>query len=200
MRSCASEADVSHADGKARFVALARPLLEKIAPGVYRELLLERVAAGHWVSSARLQQWLRQPQGGTSAQSASARALRTASRPCSVPQAGRGSLMTQAITLLLHFPSAATRYSVEQRQALARAGARPGIAVLRELLEELARNRHCSMAQTLERWRERPEYRRLCELAASEPLVPDGAAAGAELTQAVERLLDAQLRGGRLRR
>ena len=51
------------------------------------------------------------------------------------------------------------------------------------------------MAQTLERWRDRPEYRRLCELAASEPLVADGAAAARELAQAIERLLDAQQRG-----
>ncbi len=35
-----------HADGKARFVALARPLIENIAPGVYRDLLLERIGAG----------------------------------------------------------------------------------------------------------------------------------------------------------
>ena len=51
-----------------------------------------------------------------------------------------------------------------------------------------------TMAQTLERWRDRPEYRRLCELAASEPLVPDQAAASQELRQAVVRMLDSELR------
>jgi len=70
--------------------------------------------------------------------------------------------------------------------------------VLSELLEvQLARPAQ-SMAQTLERWRERPEYKRLSELAASEPLVGEGMAAGKELMQAIERLLDAQVRGGRL--
>ena len=54
------------------------------------------------------------------------------------------------------------------------------------------------MAQTLERWRDRPEYRRLCELAAGKPLVADAPAAARELTQAIDRLLDAQVRGGRL--
>ena len=48
------QADVSHADGKAHFVALARPLLERIAPGIYRELLLERVAAAISLPAARL--------------------------------------------------------------------------------------------------------------------------------------------------
>ncbi|RYG79344.1 DNA primase, partial [bacterium] len=36
--------DVRHADGKARFVAESRPLLERLPPGPYRELLLERLA------------------------------------------------------------------------------------------------------------------------------------------------------------
>jgi hypothetical protein len=38
----------------------------------------------------------------------------------------------------------------------------------------------------------------LCELAASEPLVAEAQAAGRELTQAIDRLLDAQLRVVRL--
>jgi DNA primase len=62
------------------------------------------------------------------------------------------------------------------------------------LLEQLGASPAATMAQTLERWRERPEYRRLSELAASEPLVPDEGAAGQELSHAVARLLDAELR------
>jgi DNA primase len=107
---------------------------------------------------------------------------------------GRGSLLTQAIALVLHAPSAAAAVPLVQRQALGGLTT-PGVAVLRELLEEQLARPASSMAQTLERWRDRPEYRRLCELAASEPLVADGAAAARELTQAIERLLDAQLRG-----
>ena len=56
-----SRGRLKHADGKARFIALARPLIEKIAPGVYRDLLLERIAAGDWQYRRRaLQQWLGQ--------------------------------------------------------------------------------------------------------------------------------------------
>jgi DNA primase len=185
-----AEADLSHADGKARFVALARPLVEKIAPGVYRELLLERIAQAIGISAARLQHWFKRPEGSASA----APPRETIARQAS---AGRGTLITQAIALLLHFPGAAAVVSPEQRQALAQLP-HPGVAVLSELLEEqISRPAH-NMAQTLERWRERPEYRRLSELAASEPLVTDGPAAARELMRAVERLLDAQLRGGRL--
>jgi DNA primase len=187
------QADVSHADGKAHFVALTRPLLEKITPGVYRELLLDRVAEAIGVPVGRLQQWMTAPENAGAA--ASPRPERGAARDshASGRQAGRGSLVTQAITLLLHFPAAAAAVDAAQRSQLARL-AQPGIAVLHALLEEPSAGPAATMAQTLERWRERPEYKRFCELAASEPLVPDSAAAGAELREAVARLLDLELR------
>jgi DNA primase len=192
-----SEADISHADGKARFVALARPLLEKVAPGVYRELLIERLAQAIATPSARVQQWLTAAPG-PGAETAAARDKAPASRASGVgARAGRGSLITQAIALVLHCPAAAAAVSSAQRLSLAQL-AHPGVAVLSELLEEQALRPALNMAQILERWRERAEYRRLCELAASEPLVAETGAAGRELTQAIERLLDAQLRGGRL--
>jgi len=196
-----TEADVSHADGKAHFVALAQPLLEKIQPGVYRELLLERIAQTIGLTAQRLEQWLRRPQG-SAAQAAPP--IEAPLRPFAAQtqggvslRSGRGNLITQAIALLLHSPASAAAVSPEQRQALA-ALKHPGIAVLSELLEELLARPALSMAQTLERWRERSEYRRLCELAANEALVTDSSAASRELRQAIERLLDAQLRGGRL--
>jgi len=194
----ATEADVSHADGKARFVASARPLLEKVAPGVYRELLLERVAQAIDLSGERLAQWLERPERSAPQPTAARAAPRAQGAGARV---GRGSLITQAIGLLLHSPSAAVAVSAEQRQVLAQLTQRRanrGLSVLSELLEEQLARPAQSMAQTLERWRERPEYPRLCELAASEPLVADAVAAGRELRQAIERLLDVQLRGGRL--
>ena len=68
------------------------------------------------------------------------------------------------------------------------------IAELRELLEQQRISPASTTAQTLERWRERAEYRRFCELAAHDPLVSDRAAAAAELTEAVGRLLAQQPR------
>jgi DNA primase len=181
------QADVAHADGKAHFVALARPLVEKIAPGVYRELLLERIAAAISTAPARVEQWMRTPEAQSKAaprdEHQGVRSSTSATR-----LAGRGTLVTQSISLLLHFPAAADAVSEQQRRDLARLTL-PGVDVLRELLEQLRVTPAASAAQTLERWRERAEYRRFCELAANEPLVPDRAAASAELTQAVARLL-----------
>jgi DNA primase len=181
------QADVSHADGKAHFVALVKPLIEKITPGIYRELLLERVAAAINVPATRLQQWIRSPEAATGKisqrEQRAPRAAATSGRPI-----GRGSLVTQSITLLLHFPSAAVAVPEAQRLELARLE-RPGVDVLNELLDQQRSSPAVSTGQMLERWRDRSEYHRFCELAASEPLVPDASAAGAELREAVARLL-----------
>jgi DNA primase len=187
------QADVSHADGKAHFVALARPLLDKITPGVYRELLLDRVAEAIGLPAERLQQWLvvSEVAGTVPARALPGPAPRAARAP--LRPVGRGSLVTQAITLLLHFPAAAPAVNAQQRLELTRMN-QPGVAVLTALLEQLGESPAATMAQTLERWRDRPEYRRLCELGAGEPLVPDQAAAAQELRQAVARLLDSELR------
>jgi hypothetical protein len=94
---------------------------------------------------------------------------------------------------LLHFPAAVSAVSEQQLRQLTQMN-QPGVAVLVALLEQLGANPAATMALTLERWRDRPEYRRLCELGAGEPLVPDQAAARQELSQAVARLLDSELR------
>jgi DNA primase len=188
------QADLSHADGKARFLAQARPLLGKVAAGVYRELLLERVAKEIGWSAEHLQEVLAASsesgeQGFSAAPGPSPtlperRATSTAAR-----RPGRGGLITQAIQLLLHFPAAAARISPEQCATLATVQ-QPGISVLHELLTTLREQPAASMAQTLERWRERAEYRRLCELAADEVLVCDLSAAERELREALARLIE----------
>jgi DNA primase len=181
------QTDVSHADGKAHFVALARPLLEKVQAGIYRELLFERIAAAINWSAARLEQWLRTPESSGKSMPREERPAPRSSLPAPKP-IGRGNLVTQSIALLIHFPAAAQAVSEAQRQGLA-GTTQPGTDVLRELLDQQRSSPAANTAQTLERWRDRVEYRRFCELAATEPLVPDASAAGAELREALTRLL-----------
>ncbi|HEY5101349.1 MAG TPA: DNA primase, partial [Steroidobacteraceae bacterium] len=94
VREISADIDLSHADGRARFAEAARPLIAKLAPGVYRELVLERVAQTIKLSAVRLQElWnlpaTRGPQ--TLPQSVVARARISS---------GRGSLVRQAIVRL----------------------------------------------------------------------------------------------------
>ena len=67
---------------------------------------------------------------------------------------------------------------------------KPGVSVLKELLEQAATAAHPNTAILLERWRERPEYERLTELATLDPLVAETASAAKELKMAVEKLLE----------
>ena len=101
--------------------------------------------------------------------------------------AGRGNLLSQAITLVLHHPWAAK--SVTDVEALGTLN-RPGVGVLKELLEQAAAMSEPSTAMLLERWRDRPEYGRLSELAITVPMVAEAAGTAKELRMAVEKLLE----------
>jgi hypothetical protein len=89
--------------------------------------------------------------------------------------------------LVLHHPAAA-RF-VKDAGALDNVN-RPGVAVLKELLDQAASMERPSTAMLLERWRSRTEYGRLSELAVSEPMVAEAQGAAKELQMAVEKLLE----------
>jgi DNA primase len=95
-------------------------------------------------------------------------------------------MLTQAITLLLHHPAAARGIATEALGGLDR----PGVPVLRELLETAAAMESPNTAMLLERWRNRAEYGRLSALAISAPLVADAQGAAKELQMAVEKLIE----------
>jgi hypothetical protein len=95
-------------------------------------------------------------------------------------------LLTQAITLVLHHPSAAA--AVAHPESLGSVD-KAGAAVLKALLVQAAAAATPSTAMLLERWRDLPEYGRLAELAMAEPLVQGAEAAAQELQMAVEKLL-----------
>ena len=111
----AEQADLSHADGRAQFAELARPLVTKVAPGVYRDLLIERLAESIKLSSARLNQLWFNEVTDNRGQSPRRRqpgdrgrpAVQRARPPCLTrPRDGGGGkgLVTKAVKLLVHFP------------------------------------------------------------------------------------------------
>ena len=52
------QADLSHADGRARFSELARPLLARLTEGVYRELVLKQIASALGISEGTVKAYL----------------------------------------------------------------------------------------------------------------------------------------------
>ena len=187
------QVDLTNVDGRAKLKALAQPLFTRMPEGVYRELLADRLAAEIRMPAAKLKELL------FAAGAANRRGA--TDRPEPAPRqrgrmvAGRGNLLTQAITLVLHHPSAAA--GVENPQLLGRL-AKPGMNVLQELLEQAAAAGQPTTAVLLEKWRERAEYARLTELAMAEPLVADAEAAGQELRMAVKKLLEEHGPGRRM--
>ena len=202
------QADVSHADGRARLVALARPLLAKVPQGVYLELLRGRVAEEIGLNSERLRELLEDTSDpGYAAPAHDARGSGDAARGLNAERAararrssassGRRSILTQAIQLLLHFPAVAATLTPAACATLETIGEHEvaGIGTLRELLTAMRAHPARSTAQWLEEWRERPEARRLGELYGEATLL-DAAQARTELAGLVEGLIE-QVRVGR---
>ena len=187
------QVDLTNVDGRAKLKALAQPLFTRMPEGVYRELLADRLAAEIRMPAAKLKELL------FAAGAANRRGATDKPEPAPRQRgrmvAGRGNLLTQAITLVLHHPSAAA--GVENPQLLGRLP-KPGMNVLQELLEQAAAAGQPTTAVLLEKWRERAEYARLTELAMAEPLVADAEAAGQELRMAVKKLLEEHGPGRRM--
>jgi DNA primase len=109
-------------------------------------------------------------------------------------RAGRGTLLSQAISLVLHHPGAAR--AVADSSPLAAIDL-PGVTVLKELIEQAAGMTQPSTAMLLERWRDRPEHARLTELAAENAMI-EAAGAPKELQMAIGKLLESHGPGRRM--
>jgi DNA primase len=178
-----TEVNLEHVDGRAKLKALAAPLFARMPEGIYREMLADRLAARVGMPAATLKKSF--VTGDPNRTLAGRPEL--AGRHRGRISVGRGNLLTQAITLVLHYPAAAA--AVTDPEALGKVD-RPGVAVLKELLLQASAATRPSTAMLLERWRDRPEYGRLAELAMTDPMVAEAEAAAKELHMAVEKLLE----------
>ena len=202
VQHLATEVDLDHIDGRAKLKALAAPLFARLPEGIYREMLADQLAARVGIPAAALKKSF---VAGDASRTAAHRAPGGSEEPppaaaghpervsggragAGRASAGRGNLLTQAILLVLHHPGAARL--LKNIEPLSQVTARPGVPVLKELLDQAAAMDQPNTAMLLERWRNRPEYGRLSELAMSPPMVADAAGAAKELQMAVEKLLE----------
>lgn len=151
------QVDMSTLDGRSRLVELARPLVGRLPPGAFRQLVLGRLGELAGMDTAAVTDALE------------GRAARTPprERPArrGTPPSGRPSLVRQTITLLLHHPSLAGHAAGLERVATLD---RPGVPLLVELLELLHARPNLTTAGALQHFQGRDEGRHLAKLAAGE--------------------------------
>ena len=190
-----SQADLSHADGRARFAELARPLLVRLTEGVYRELVLKRIAESLGIARERLEELMdlapapsARPAADSNAAAAAPGAY-PASQSRTRTSGGRGSLVRQTVVRLVRFPALAQQVTLEERAAL-EACEEAGIDLLRQLLDDLREHPLQIPAQVIERWADKPGGDFLPRLLHREEVVADEAVAAQELHGALAKLAD----------
>jgi DNA primase len=187
------QVDLAHADGRAQFAELARPLVSKVAPGVYRDLLIDRLSDSIKLPAARLNQlWFNEATdaGGSHSPNAPAESSRTASHGrASRPRDGGGNkgLVTKAVKHLVHFPGIAARITGAQLTQLEMTDDAGG-RFLFELIDQLQQEPAANTAVLLTRWRDRPEGARMTALAQEELPGIDESGAALELAAVISTL------------
>ncbi len=164
--SLRQQADTSTIDGRARLVELARPYLLRMAPGVFRHMMIRRLAELTRMDVHMLEHMLGAAGDAPPAVSPASPAARRLAR--SLPRKV-ASLPRKAITMLLRKPQLAEQHSdINWLKDLDI----PGAAMLLEMLDLLQANPHLNTAGILERWREHENGRYLARLAQEEALIP----------------------------
>jgi DNA primase len=187
VRELSEQSDMSHADGRARFSESARPLWSKLPEGVYRELMLGRIAEVVGIAPQRLQELWSTGAGASFATEAPAPPVkRPVHRGIS---GGRGSLVRQAVLQLVSYPAIALQVSDGERIAL-NGCEEPGIELLCDLIDNLRAHPAQNSAQVIERWTDKPDGDSLQKLLQREQIVADAGKATGELHGALGKLAD----------
>ena len=159
MQTLSAQCDLATAEGRARMAELARPLLGATPVGVYRDLLVNRLAEEVQLPRERLGQLLETSQ----------RRRAVARPPAPTTRQGRGPggpLAENLICVLVHFPDLANDSdSLEDFDHLRDWR----VTLLKELFELARKPQGTTVAKMTEEYRERPEEVLISQLAAKDP-------------------------------
>ena len=181
IEELAGRVDMSTVDGRARLAELARPLINRIPLGVYRELLIESLAEAVGLTAAKLEQMLGsdRPGGGRGlGHSPGKRTARTRRA------AGQPSIVQHAVSLVVNYPSAALKADAEKLTGVQR----KGTDLLIALIETVQAEPNITTAGLVERFRHDEQGRFLGRLAASELPLDEEFDAAAELADCLAQL------------
>ena len=163
IEKLAKNIDIKSIDGKARLAEQARPLINSIATGIYKELLIEKLAISINISAKKLNKLLlkstdKSKQNKKRGSSLSARKISgnfSKTRP---------SIVRKAITIILNFPQSSQNIDINSITELQL----PGVQLLYELIKTSKNEPKITTAGLIERWRDDKEGKHLGKLAAME--------------------------------
>ena len=144
----AEQVDMNTIDGRAHLAELARPLLEKLPPGVFREMMGQHLNA---------QVGMKADQYTAGEPSSTGRR----SKPFKPSQ--RMSSVRKAVALLLQYPELAQKLPTQAHAEWMSLDV-PGVPLLAEMITILHEQPDLSSAALIERWRDRPEFIHLQKL------------------------------------
>lgn len=182
IQGLSSQVNMDTIDGRAKLAEMARPLINNIPAGVYRELLIESLAETVGLTAAKLEKMLA---AGKLADNRSAHA-----GPGMIPKrrqpsaSGGPSVVRRALTLLLNYPEAGQKLDTEKLAGVQRAG----VDLLAALIETVQSEPNITTAGLLERWRHDEKGRHLGKLAAADVPLDEEFDAAAELGECLQQL------------
>ncbi|MEM9207805.1 MAG: DNA primase [Pseudomonadota bacterium] len=188
IQELAADVDLESVDGRARLAERAGPLLRKLPDGVYRELLLDGLGdrvgiAGHRLTALLLK--------GDSPSAARRGPLSSSTvRRGGTRRGKQPSLVRRALVLALHEPTAAAHVDADELADFNR----PGIRLLRSLIETVQAEPNISTAGLIERYRNDDEGRHLGQLATTEVPSDEAFDTAAELSACIAQLGQAAAR------
>ena len=182
-----ADIDLDSVDGLARLAELARPLLNRIPAGVYRELLTDRLAGEIGLSPDRLARLIEDPTEPVRPM----RPLRTASKksasPTETEAAKRSVYVRQAIRLLLHKPAAVGKVTLPAGLESLEVS---GMNLLRDMLAAAAEEPGIKPARFAEQFAEHQDGGgALATLLTQELHLDEGANWGAQLQDTLNAIL-----------
>ena len=175
LHELSSQVDAESAEGRAKIVESAKPLIGKMQAGVYRELIIAALADAIGLPVARLASML-----GDAAPAATQRDTQRTRRMSGTRQ----NVMRRAITLILNQPDAVGEFDLGQLENLDR----PGTPLLKSLIETIQSTPDILPSVLLERFRPHPHYRHLQSLAAAMPETDQAIDLSAELSGCLDQL------------
>ena len=157
-----AKTDMTTLDGRARLAELARPFLNTIPEGVFKDMMMQDVSVRTGLDPSRLAT-------AHHVQRSAKISTRTNSAPAPPLQAAGLSPLRTALALLVNDPSLACTPSEVPKIP---DSINPGLILLKELIDFCRSRPHLTTGALLELWRNRPEYTYLEKIVKWQILTP----------------------------